>query len=466
MNLSQLALILIARKRIILLALLVTVGVSAVFTFFIVPKTYTATSSVVVNFKSSDPITGALPSEQILSDYIATQIDIITSQNVALKVIDLLKLAENPYYVELYKKSTKGGTTIRNWLTDIVLSQLEVKPPRESSVVKISYSDIDPQSAAKFANAFVQCYIQASLELKVDPAKNQLVWFEEQINSLRSAMEDARKKLSDYQQETGVLGVDERLDIENAKLISLSNQLVASQAQTLESVTRERYINAAAANSKLSESPEILGSSLIQSLKIDLARAEASLAEVSERVGRNHPQYLKAQAEVDSLRQKISTEIQAMRGSVTSASKQAQQREEELKKALLAQKEKVLELRQQYDKIAVLNREVESAQRALDTATQRADQIRLESHRVQTEIGVLYPAVPPLKPSKPNKILNLMLSSFLGTLLGVGFAFLTEMVDKRIRSEDDITQGVDLPILAVISNPRPLNTVFGLHIKS
>ncbi|WP_296820953.1 GNVR domain-containing protein [Thiobacillus sp.] len=53
---------------------------------------------------------------------------------------------------------------------------------------------------------------------------------------------------------------------------------------------------------------------------------------------------------------------------------------------------------------------------------QRYGQSRMEAQSTQTDIAVLNPAAPPLDPSKPRVILNILLSLFLGTLLGVGWA--------------------------------------------
>jgi succinoglycan biosynthesis transport protein ExoP len=298
----------------------------------------------------------------------------------------------------------------------------------------------------------VWAYIQTNLELKVEPARHQAAWFDEQIKGLRRAVAEAQRKLSDYQQQTGIIAVDERLDVENARLAELSSQVVAAQTQTYDSMTRQRQIAGASVKGRLDELPEILANSLIQSLKAELARAEGRLAEVSGRMDRNHPQYQSAQAEVQSLRQKISAELQTARGAIISSATQAQQREEELRKALAEQKTRVLELKQHRDRIALLTREVESAQRTYDSAIQRGDQIRMESQRNQTEIAVLNPAVPPIKHSKPRLLLNIALAIFMGTLLGVGFAFVMEMLDRRIRSEDDIVDGLGMPVLALITD--------------
>src|SRR5688572_30093842 len=94
MNLTQLLLILLARKRIILATLLVTVSLTMLVSLSL-PKTYQATASVLLNYKGMDPLTGIVMPSQLLPGYMATQIDIISSKNVAARVVDQLKLAQN-----------------------------------------------------------------------------------------------------------------------------------------------------------------------------------------------------------------------------------------------------------------------------------------------------------------------------------------------------------------------------------
>ncbi len=120
MNASLFLHILRARMRIVLATFFVTV-VATVMVSLLLPKSYTASSSVVMNFKGVDPLTGLTLPGQLLPGYMATQIDIITSKNVALRVVDQLKLAQNPAVIEEFNQSTNGRGTVRDWLADLLL---------------------------------------------------------------------------------------------------------------------------------------------------------------------------------------------------------------------------------------------------------------------------------------------------------------------------------------------------------
>ena len=63
---------------------------------------------------------------------------------------------------------------------------------------------------------------------------------------------------------------------------------------------------------------------------------------------------------------------------------------------------------------------------------------------------VLTPAVAPLEPSSPKVLLNTALAIFLGSLLGVGAALVLELMDQRVRGEEDLARIPGMPVLGVI----------------
>jgi capsular polysaccharide biosynthesis protein len=56
----------------------------------------------------------------------------------------------------------------------------------------------------------------------------------------------------------------------------------------------------------------------------------------------------------------------------------------------------------------------------------------------------------PIGPVSPNKKRNLLLAMVLGVFFGCGLAFFFEYMDQTIRTEEDIQQHFDLPVLTVI----------------
>jgi len=456
MNFAQFFLILRARQRIIWITLVTVVVITAVVSVMI-PKTYKATAAVLLNYKGVDPVTGLTLPGQLLPGYMATQIDIISSKNVALRVVDALKLAENPAVVKQFNDASGGNGNVRDWLASLLLRKLEIVPSKESSVVEISFGGADPQFVAAVANAFAAEYQKISVELRVEPMRKASLYFDAQTKQLRDALEAAQSRLSKYQQEHGIVSIDNRLDVESNRLNDLSTQLVVAQGLATEAKSRQDM--ALGANG--AASPDVASNPLIQNLKSSLGMAEAKFADVSQRLSQNHPQYIAAKAELDKLREDLRAQQTLISNSVGNNAQIMRQREGAIRSATAEQKAKVLELNRTRDEMGVLMKDVESAQRAFDATSLRSAQTKIEGQSEQSDISVLNPATPPTGSSQPKPLLNVLLAIFFGSLLGVGLGFCAELFDRRVRSERDLIEALQIPVLGAINWNPPKRRRFG-----
>lgn len=465
LSLKELLLIFRSRWRVFVATLLLTV-VSATIVTLLLPKTYTATTSLIVDIK--DDQSSGLPTAPVYQQpgYLETQSDIISSHKVALKVVNDLKLAANPTARETFEEDTHGKGTIQDWLADRLLKKLDVETSR-SSVVKVSYSAPDGRFAALIANAFAQAYIDTNLELRVEPARQSSQWFTGQLKQLRENLEKAQTRLTAYQKDHGIVSVDERADVESARHAEISSQLVQAQAETYQSASRQKQAEEFIARGRpLDSLPDVLSNGFIQKMKGDLVSAEAKLHDYEEQYGKNHPRYQRQVADVATLREQLRQEIDKVMASITTANRLNQRREAELQSALSGQKNKVLGLKQRHDDLGVLLRDVESAQSAYDEASKRYRQATLESQISKTNVAVLNPAVEPLSASKPKVALNIALSFIVGAMLGGAGVFLLELLDRRVRTGTECARELGVPLLVTMTTakepPRWLRRIHAL----
>jgi succinoglycan biosynthesis transport protein ExoP len=447
MKLFHILLVLRARSRLVLLALVAIVLASAVVNLLL-PKTYRATTTLVVNSKGADPVSGLVTPLPITTGYLATQADIIQSKAVALAVVESQHLAESPTAKEEFLDATNNQGNIRDWLAELLLKKLDVVPGRESSVVTINFTGTNPEFAAMVANAFASEYQKTSIRLKAQPLKQASAYFNEQIKDLRDKLEQAQARLSKYQQDKGLVGVDNRLDVETDRLNELSKQLGTVQGRVAEATSRHSASQGASA-----DNPDVVGNVLVQTLKASLTQAEANLSQLAERAGVNHPQYLAAKAEVDKRRAELATQVDVAYRSLGNGSRIAQQGQASLEAAVAAQKARILRLNHERDELSVLAREVDGAQKVYDAAIARYSQTSLEGGSNQTDVVVLSPALPPMKPVSPRVLVNMLLSVLFGAAFGMALAMLLEMLDQRVHSADDVV-GMQIPVLADWSRPR------------
>lgn len=447
MNFSQFFSILRARWLVAALVLSLTV-ITTLVVSLLLPKQYSATASVVIDVKP-DPISAVAFGGLTSPAFMATQADIILSDRVAQRVVRNLKLTENPQIREQWLDETDGTGNLEVWLAETFKKKLDVRPSRESNVISIAYTAADPRFAAALANAFVQAYLDTSLELRVDPAKQYSSFFETRAKEARDTLEQAQSRLSQYQKDKGIIAADERLDVETARLNELSSQLVGLQAMSAESGSRQAQATGASGE-KLQE---VLNNPVIGSLKADISRTEARLQELNARLGDNHPQVQETRANIKELRARVDAEIARVTGGVGVTNTINRQREAQVRAELEAQRNKLLQLKAVRDEGMVLVRDVENAQRAYDTVIARLNQTSLESQTTQSSANVLTQAVPPLEPASPRIVLNTLLAIVLGSMLAVGVALVMEMLDRRVRGFDDVTTALGMPVLGVIPKP-------------
>jgi polysaccharide biosynthesis transport protein len=438
MSLNQFIAILKARKW-LFLALMSTIVLTTLAVSLLIPKRYTATAAVVVDVKSPDPIAGVVLQGVMLPSYMATQSSIIDSERVALRVIRRTNMGENPAVREQWAQETGGVGDMNAWLAEQLRKNLEVKPARESNVINISYSAQDANAAAVLTNAFVQSYIETTVDLRVEPAKQYMALFEGQTKQLRDRLEQAQSALSAYQQEKGIIATDERLDVESQRLNDLSSQVVALQSMADDAASRRESASA--------NSAEVLNNPVIASLKAEAARAEARLKELSARLSSAHPQVAEAQASLNELRIRIDAETARVTSSLGINSSVNKYRLAQVKAAMERQRQTVAQLKQRRDDAAVLIRDVENAQRAYDAMQARLQQTSLESQTNQGNVSVLKMATVPYKPSSPRLLLNLLVATVLGLFFALGVTLASELLNRKVRTEDDVPAVLDLPLL-------------------
>jgi polysaccharide biosynthesis transport protein len=454
MDLSQYLLALKARRKVFMTVLAATVF-SAIIVALLIPKRYDATATVLIDSRDEQTMAPAHTSPRDRAGYIFTQMELITSGKVATKVVRDLKLAQQPGVREDWEKDTGGTGSIEEWIANNLLEKLKVDSGA-SNILTVKYSSSDPKQAAIVANAFVNAYLQYALELRTEPSRAAVTWFDEQLKSLRADVTSTQAKLTAYQKEKGMVGADERMDVEYTRLAEINGELARTKAATLDAQTRysqaQEFIKDGVS---LEAFPEVLANAYIITIKGALQAAEGRLKEQAEVLGEKHPTYQRTEAEVQTLRERLNSEAKKVVASLGSAVQQSQKRVEELQAASTAQQDRIMKLREGRVDLAVLTRDMENAQRAYDTALARTLAVKMDSKARQTNLAMVTPALEPLKPAVPKMGLISALSVLIGLLLAAGIVYALEMMDRRVRSRTDLESRLAVPSLGILSRWTP-----------
>jgi chain length determinant protein EpsF len=446
MNLKQILILLKLRWWLVLSLFTLIVAVAAVMSL-LMPKQFTAQTQLMLDVKT-DPLVATFMPNVGNPGYMATQAETLKSERIAGRVVKMLGLAENPTAVEQWRDDTAGRVTLESYFGEVLLRKLKVETVPQTTMLSVAYTANEPKFAAAVANAFAKAYLDFTIELRRGPATDSRAFLDSRLASVRSELQAAQDRLTAFQQKKGIVISAERVDLEQNRLNSLELEYAKALAQAATATSVQRGGGGDA-------SPDVQASPVVQGLRQSLNAAETRLKEMSEVLGARHPQRMQLEAQVAELRAQYQREVGRVSNTTVSASRIAAQLVAELKTQVDQQKKTVLSLRGERDEASVLLRDVETANRAYDTVAQRRSQIDTESQSDQAAAKVLSPATEPLSHSAPNLPKNLLAAIVLGLAAGLAAAVAWELLDRRVRSEDDLAMG-DVPIIGVLSS-KPLD---------
>jgi succinoglycan biosynthesis transport protein ExoP len=445
---KQLASMISARRGTIFKTLLATMAVTIVVTLLL-PKTYTASSDVFLDYKGNDPINGRLFSPMMDESYMQTQLDMIKSQAVAEKVIDALDLERTAAYRESVER--QGEARAHSQLIKRINDQTLVVTRRSSRVIEVEYAAGAPEQARDLANAVVRAYIDLNQQISSASARARREQYNAQLEHLRKEADSIQEKLTKYQQDVGILDPNERNDLQSRQLGDLMTSLITVQNQQQEAQARKNATDSLVRGGlRIDELPEVAQRPNINDLKSKLSDVNKRLSDVQDVLGPRHPKTLALISERDDIATRITREARSSLDAQQIDARRLAMQEEALKKEVDTQRGKLLEQKKHRDTITSYQRQLDSVERVYNTALAKYDEILMASNINTFDLTVLRVAEVPSSHSKPLLLQNIAASILVGLALGFCLALLYELGKRRVRCEDDLLRGIHLPLIGHI----------------
>jgi uncharacterized protein involved in exopolysaccharide biosynthesis len=407
------------------------------------PKTYTATATLIVNSQSNDPLapTQQLPNGDNFGNYVATQMELMTAPVVLLRVVDKLKLTNDPDFVEGFRGNS--DIALRDYAQRALAKHLDTDTGRGGELIYVSASARYPTEAAAIANAVADVYMDEERQRLEGPASERAQRYSQELSELRAKVQAAQQSLTEFRQQNSLTDLDEQNEHndEVTTLSKLEEQLVAAQ-------TERRTLEARQVGQEATAT-EALESEQIDHLKTQLSGLREQQAELATTLGPKHPKLLAVSAQIMATQASLDRAIKTLSANTDTQLSRAVDLETLLTRAEAAQHTKLLKLRQLQDQGQKLGLELESAQSVYKRALDGYDQIMFASVDHASDATLISRATPPVRPSKPNKIKLLLVGILAAMLFGVAGPMTYELLlNRRLRCREDIERVFGIPVLA------------------
>ncbi|MEP1552239.1 polysaccharide biosynthesis tyrosine autokinase [Paraglaciecola sp.] len=416
-------------------------------------------------------------SSTITSLFYETQYGIIQSRAIAETVVEELGLVDS-FKTEQMQEKVREKTFIENaklkvssllgkddkeenakplddseikvLLATNIRKELIVSGGQQSQIINISYQSEDPVLATNIINSVAQAYIKFGLEARLNEVKGTEEWLSEQSSDLKDQLTASENKLRDFRLQQGIVDSSLQQQDSNSRLQTLNDQLI--NAQTNLSTAEELYQQV---NTFSPESNEFLSLRPVQEsraasqLVTDEARLQSKVNELYERYREKHPKMIAARSELKSVQESLSAEIQKIVRGIESNYKLAKQQVVNIQKLLTQEKENIQSLQGSNFTLTSLEREVENKRRIYESFIERLMQANITGDFKASNIQVIDSATVPKIPIKPNVKIIIIISIFIGLVLGVIFAFVREVLDNTYRTPDALEDNLNIPSLGL-----------------
>ena len=436
LSLNQLFAILWAHRK---ATLLIAVAFSALVaaTVMMMPKSFEATATLMVDYEVNDPLGGKEFPIGLLGSYMSTQIELMRSDEVLMPVVDRLKLTENKIYTQGY--SGEPGK-LRQWVGKAISKKLLIEQGHYGSqLIYVTFSASNPVDASLIANTVADVYMEQQYQRMTGPASERSKRYLAQLDELKKRASQAQDSLTEFRQRSGLLDSDTKIDIDMERLSTLQQRLI--EAQNSRSIAESR----AAENQSVAQ--QVLSSSLIQSLKAQLAVQTSKMAELKTTLGPSHPQMIELRSQIDATRSSLAAEVGSYSSGATSDLNASKQLESKLQEAVDQQHSKVLAIHKLQDEGAKFELDLQSAQSVYKRALDNYDQVVFVSTGHYTNTSFVSRAEPPLRAAKPKTALDMLAGLIAGLMLGLLVPLCRDLLNRRVRCRDDLERDHNIPVL-------------------
>ena len=470
--------VLIRRKWAVVTVLLFIFFSVALVTFSMTPQ-FKARSSLKVSAQSANLTkfdsleSGALKT----MEFQQTQVKLLQSEQLAIRVIDLLELTENKVFnpqagVKPGESNSKGVfASLKNFvradeskdtlsllsedaqqqiLYDTILNsfkgRFKVSPVRNSELIELTFETSDPVLSAEITNSAMEEFINMHMDGNIKASQDASRFLDKQILAAQMKLEKSEIALQKFARKIGIVSLNPKLNMVLRQMEELNDALAKAGAERIR--MEARYEQTQGENAK--DFTRVLDSQLIQNLKNQHAILKAEYEDLSTTFKPGYPKMVQLKARMDDLVQRFQEEKAVIINSIKNDYETALKTEEYLQERAEIQKERSLDLEQKATQYKIYEREVESSKSIYNSLLQRSKEIEATVGAAVTNIQIVDTARPPLYPYKPRVALNLLLGIVLGLFAGIGTAFLLEYFDNTIKNPDEMADRFHIPVLGLI----------------
>ncbi|WP_019565132.1 polysaccharide biosynthesis protein UppM [Agrobacterium sp. 10MFCol1.1] len=416
----------------IVLAIILCVAAALAYAYMTPPR-YTAYTDIVVNPSNLNVVNDGVfsPNQQrdtqILE--VESKLRTVTSRNVLARVVDELKLDEDPEFISppplarlkaFFSPKPEDGDNKVGALRSLGERVAAERDPR-SFVVTLAVWTNDPDKSVTVSKAMVKAFESELFQTTSDSSLRIVDDLKKRLEEMRQNVTVAEKRVADFRRENGLQENNGQL-VSNLASGELNAQVLAAQQRVIQEESRLKQMQAAIAQNR-TQSDAIFDSQTMNTIRAQYSTLQQQIGAMTLTYGSRHPRLATAGAERDMLERGIADEAQRILLAAKTNVAEARSSLDALRLKAVAERANVFTDNEAQVRLRDLERDANSAAAIYETYLNRSRQIAEQQTIDSTNVRVIsQPVAPNSRSWPPGKLIFLIAGGVGGLFLGLGIA--------------------------------------------
>ena len=446
----------------VMTALVVTLAV----TFYTLGQTRIYQAATTIQFDPNPPRPLGQKVETIVEmgagnywdnhEYYETQYKIIQSMRVATAVVAQLGLNHDAAFL---RNAPPGpplppADATEESAAQTLRSRIKVEAVKDSRLAVVKLEDADPDRAQRVLTTLVDVYMNMNLEDAHASTIQAADWLHGQLDKLKTELESSEMALHEYKETKNILSLslDDQSNMLREEMKQLNEALTGVRAKREQIAARRGELAKVRADDPKSlPASELLQSSLLQSMRRDHEDALRDRdALLMSGKGKNHPEVKSSEAKVEVALAALLAEVRNIQGAIDGDLAVIKREEAGLAVLFEAAQKKAFALNLLEIEYNRLRRSKDNNEKLYALVLERTKESDLSRMLRVNNIRVVDPPTRPGGPVRPQVPLNIGTGLFVGSLLGIAAAIARAMLDRSVKTPDDVERDMGITLLGIL----------------
>lgn len=336
-------------------------------------------------------------------------------------------------------------------------SNVSVQLIANTSILKITFHDQNPEYARNIANQFAQSFIDQRVDQGSQTSVQARDFIQEQVLLIKEKLQISEQALVDYAKFAGITVTGDEQSLIGASLSEINKALSEAVQESLDYGRIVKQINAGSGPSI----EQVLSSEGLNKLRTTLSQLKSEYQQKLTLFKPGFPEMQQLQSQINELQNQLNLGTKVITDSIKLKHDETLEKVSDLRKKINELEGEQAVYQDKKIQYTMLKREVDSNRTQYDSLISKLNEVAVGSELRTQNAAIIDLATVPRSPYSPRLSINIAIG--LIALLGLAgvVIYILEIINNTFSNPEQVEKELGLSILGIIPaiNPKELVTM-------